>query len=119
MIAETRPETEVLPWAFLQGAKNYYKSANLLKGAMSESGPLSNSPLYLLYSHAAELALKAFLLSKGLTTKQLPRRQGRQKGAELSHNLENLYRKSLASTLDPPLDMGLPFGVVLPLLPSG
>jgi hypothetical protein len=72
------------PKAFLNMARDYADAANELFMIVDarpkiQGYPLS-SPLYLLYSHAAELALKAFLRAKNVPTPK-------------THELAKLYAK--------------------------
>ena len=69
-----KPQQAVYPKAFLNMARDYADAANELfmiaearPKIQGRHLPLS-SPLYLLYSHAAELALKAFLQAKNVPT---------------------------------------------------
>jgi HEPN domain len=77
----------VYPKAFLNMARDYADAANELfmiaearPKIQGRHLPLS-SPLYLLYSHAAELALKAFLQAKNVPTPK-------------THELAKLYEES-------------------------
>src|SRR3972149_6027830 len=68
--------------AFLYMAQEYHFAATTLFSAASRA----ESPLYFLYTHTIELALKAFLRSRGLPA---PRK----------HVLETLCRRSQGSGL--------------------
>jgi hypothetical protein len=81
-----QPQQAAYPMAFLNMARDYADAANELfmiadaRPKIQGQLPLS-SPLYLLYSHAAELVLKAFLQAKGTNTPKI-------------HGLAKLYAQS-------------------------
>ncbi len=81
-----KPQQTVHPKAFLNMARDYADAANELF-MIADARPKIHgwlplrSPLYLLYSHAAELAFKAFLMAKNIP---IPK----------THELANLYAKS-------------------------
>jgi hypothetical protein len=87
-----KPQQPVSAEAFLNMARDYADAANELfmvadarpktRGHMP---PLS-SPLYFLYSHAAESAFKAFLTANGIPIGEIAQR--------LRHNLPKLYERS-------------------------
>jgi hypothetical protein len=84
------PEKEVSPAAFLNGAKRYGEAANLLL-SVSRTAGTSLEPIYMLYFHAAELALKAFLVFKGEKTEAIKRRW--------KHNLEKMHDEAIVRGL--------------------
>ncbi len=83
---------EVAPAAFMNGAKRYVRAADtLLK--LRDSMEDSLDPIYMLYFHASELALKAFLAFQGEKTVVLKNRW--------KHNLEKLLDESVNRGLKP------------------
>ena len=86
------PEKDVLPAAFLNGAKQYCDAADILLSAARET-VTSLDPVYMLYFHAAELALKAFLAFRGEKTKVLK--------TGFRHDLGKLYNQALVRGLAP------------------
>jgi HEPN domain len=82
-----KPQQTVHPKAFLNMARDYADAANELfmiadARPKIQGYPLPlSSPLYLLYSHAAELALKAFLQAKNVRPPK-------------THELAKLYAES-------------------------
>lgn len=95
---------ETAPEAFLNGARGYCEAANTLFDAIStkKQNQLLLDPIYMLYFHATELTLKAFLRHKGLKTEELRKKK-------LGHNLSLLYAKcvemGLASSKKGDLDL--------------
>jgi hypothetical protein len=87
------PENEVSPAAFLNGAKRNGEAANLLLCVSRTSG-IGLDPIYILYFLAAELALKAFLVFKGMKTKELESRLW-------GHRLEKLHDEAILRGLTP------------------
>lgn len=87
-----RPRQAVSAMAFLNMARDYADAANELymvadaRPKIHGHMPLS-SPLYFLYSHAAELALKAFLTANNVPINELTDHKVR-------HNLPKLYDQS-------------------------
>ena len=73
--------SEIEPFAFLNGSRSYCDAANFLMEAKADLRR-SYDPIYMLYFHAAELALKAFLRFKGVSTKEVKK---------LKHHLGKLY----------------------------
>ena len=59
--------------AFLYIARNYCEAANILfdDNSTRRKNQLQLDPIYMLYFHATEVALKAFLRHKGFKTKDL------------------------------------------------
>jgi HEPN domain-containing protein len=84
------PVTEVSATAFFNQAREYMHAANRL---FDETKSNISNPINLLYFHAVELTLKAFLRSRGVTR----RRKGRE------HELKELYDecRGLGLTIDP------------------
>jgi len=105
------PEKEVSPAAFLNGAKRYGEAADLLLSLSGTAG-ISLDPIYMLYFHAAELALKAFLVFKGVKTKDL-------KSRSWGHNLEKMYKEALGLGLAPEAAHSMDIHNVMELLHSG
>ena len=87
-----RPRQAVSAMAFLNMARDYADAANELymvadaRPKIHGHMPLS-SPLYFLYSHAVELALKAFLTANNVPINELTDHKVR-------HNLPKLYDQS-------------------------
>jgi hypothetical protein len=81
-------ENETLPEAFLNFARSYCEAANILLDVNStkEQNQLFLEPIYMLYFHATELALKAFLRHKGFKSKKLRDKK------KFGHNLFKLYK---------------------------
>ena len=77
---------ETMPRAFLNYAREYCEAANILLDAYTTKNRELFNPIYMLYFHATELALKAFLRQKGFKTEDLKRQQ-------LRHNLSALHDK--------------------------
>jgi hypothetical protein len=73
---------EILPLAFANMAVRYEKAASIVHATKDSH---LRDPVYFLYFHAAESALKAFLRSKGNKTEEL-RKQG-------GHQLVRLYEE--------------------------
>lgn len=71
------------PAGFLMDATEFFKAAELL---LNQSSSLS-LPVYFLFSRSIELSLKAFLLSKAMTAKQLSIRP-------YGHNLVKLFEEA-------------------------
>jgi hypothetical protein len=104
------PEKEVTPAAFMNGAKQYRNAGDILLSAR-ESTEAALDPTYMLYFHAAELALKAFLVFRGERTSALK--------SNWKHNLERLHREALLRGLDPEPAESLDLQNVIHLLHSG
>lgn len=105
-----RPQQAVYPMAFLNMARDYADAANELfmiadarPKIQDRHLPLS-SPRYLLYSHAAELALKAFLGAKNIPTFE-------------RHEFAKLYEKSQRAGLV--MNHRFEIGNLMSLLDSG
>jgi hypothetical protein len=73
-----------------------------------ESETILMRPIYWEISHAIELALKAFLLSTGMT-------EGELRGPAVRHNLRELLDRALANDLALPNDV---IGVIQGLSPA-
>lgn len=80
--------------ALLNGARSYLQSADRLRGLSPTVGE-DRDPIYMLYFHATELALKAFLVFKG-------RRVSDMKRKEYGHNVASMLSKCLEAGL--PID---------------
>jgi hypothetical protein len=104
---------ETLPEAFLNGAKGYCEAANLLLDQSSkiEANLLLRDPIYMLYCHATELSLKAFLRHKGLRTASLKTKFG--------HHLAGLHSQCTKVGLVIPKEFALDLVNVTSLLDSG
>ena len=77
--------TQGLP--FFPIAVGYRRSADILESLEKERAPLEYVfPIYFLYSHAAELFLKAFLRLNGMSIAALAKKP-------YGHNLVGLYKK--------------------------
>ncbi|WP_223146702.1 hypothetical protein [Methylomonas albis] len=89
-----KTDSEIHPNAFLNGAIEYCEAGSiLLKAKLEDSENKAKlNPIYMLCSHATELALKAFLRHKNYPTKTLKQNKYR-------HNLVNLYNECRASGL--------------------
>lgn len=84
----------------LDGAQGYYDSLELLSKSPSQA---SVDAIGLLASHSLEIALKAFLLMKGLEEKQLSK--------DIGHNLEAAWIKAVQNGL--PIETEPPYWVKL------
>ncbi|SPJ15459.1 hypothetical protein SBBP2_1590001 [Burkholderiales bacterium] len=84
---------ELLPAVFLGYANSYRAAADILADAKLESPNQAFEPIYMLYFHAAELGLKAFLRNNGFTTAKLRLRLG--------HDLVALHSESIKRGLNP------------------
>jgi hypothetical protein len=84
---------------FLSGESYFYAAEHLEREIREGHRKLrfEHQPVYYLYRHGLELAMKAYLRSQGLTDEQL-------KSKRLRHNLLMLYEESLARKLPLPLD---------------
>ncbi len=80
------PVKEISAEAFLYGSRRYCRAANILIKSENYVGNIDD-PIYILYFHAMELLLKAFLRKKGVATSDLK--------FEYTHNLTRLYDKSI------------------------
>lgn len=78
-------ERETLPGAFLAGARRYILAADTLVAARVDKR-LDVDPIYMLYFHSAELALKAYLAQCGEKTSDLKR--------QWKHNLVKMYEEA-------------------------
>jgi hypothetical protein len=78
---------------FLTG-ESFFQSAQYLRSGVEAAGLRLrfNMPIYYLYSHALELTLKAYLLSKGATSNRLRSR-------DYGHKLKVLWDACLAEGL--------------------
>jgi hypothetical protein len=86
------------PISILLSGESYFEAAERLAAAIGEchlKPGFEIQPVYYLYRHALELAMKAFLRSGGVTVRELA-------GHRLGHNLGRLYNEALAYQL--PLD---------------
>jgi hypothetical protein len=110
VIRQEQTEKEVHCGAFVNGARNYCSAADLLL-RMRQTAAVSLDPIYMLYFHAAELALKGFLRFRGNETDALK--------AGWKHNLEKLHADARASGLDPEPADALDLQNVVHLLYSG
>lgn len=80
-------DPEVNPEAFISGAREFKRAADTLCEAIYANVGRDNcDPAYVLFFHAAELALKGSLTAHGKT--------GRQLRAELGHGLMMLLREA-------------------------
>jgi len=100
---------EILPGIYLSDARRYLLAADALHESETAS-KIGTDPLYLLYYHAAELALKAYLRYAGHTTAQLK---------SMKHNLLALYRDALSAGFKPSAETARSFQRVLALLYAG
>ena len=96
--------------AFLNGATQFCGAADLLVSGL-EPHKLQHDPAYVLYFHATELALKAFLRFSGKTTAELKK--------DWSHDIEGLYGEALAFRLAPHRAIALKLQNVVYLLHAG
>ena len=105
---------ETTPRAFLNISMEYCQAADILLvgGAAKPRVQASLNPVYLLYSHAAETALKAFLRYKGYATGDLRKK-------EVGHKLSVLYLKCREAGLVPPNDLKADLESITQLLDSG
>jgi hypothetical protein len=107
-----KPQQAVPAAAFLNMARHYADAANELfmvadARPKTRGHPLPlSSPLYLLYSHAAELAFKAFLMAKHIPIRKI-------------HELAELYDESRSSGLVIGPRDRFEIGNVVSLLDSG
>ena len=110
MTKQSKPNVkEILPAIYLSDARRYLLAADALLGFQA-SPQIGTDPIYLLYYHAAELALKAFLRFAGHTTAQLK---------SMKHNLLALYRDAISAGLKPDARTAPNFQKVLALLYAG
>lgn len=107
-------ENETLPEAFLNIAREYCEAANILLDVNStkEQNKLLLYPIYMLYFHATELALKAFLRHKGIKTKDLKRKKW-------GHNLFILYSECVKEGIVSSNNFALELRNITNLLDSG
>jgi hypothetical protein len=111
MVSKLNPsEREVSPAAFLSGAKQYGEAANLLL-CVSSTAKISLDPIYMLYFHAAELALKAFLAFKNEKTERLKNKW--------RHNLKKMHDEAISRGLAPEAAHSMEIRNVIELLQSG
>jgi hypothetical protein len=105
-IPSPKPITDVSAMAFFNFAREYHSAANQL----FDSRPSLRNPIYFLYFHTVELALKAFLRSLSIQILGTERR---------SHNLTKLYEecRSLGLTVGPADRFEV--GNIVPLLDAG
>jgi hypothetical protein len=96
--------------AYLNGARDFCLAADKLLGCHNPAES-DGSPIYFLYSHAAELALKSFLTFKGEKTNALKKKWG--------HDLEKLFADAKGRGLSPPTVEVINFGNVISLLKDG
>src|SRR6476660_4779149 len=108
-IRRNRAENELAFEAVLNGAKRFCMAADLLLSTPQAASV--NDPIYVLYFHATELALKAFLRSGGEKTAALKN--------VWKHNLEKLYAEALARGLAPDTATALDLTNVVYLLHAG
>ena len=94
------PVGENTPAGQLGLAREFFAAAR----ASMEFETIRMRPIYREISHAIELALKAFLLSMGMT-------EGELRGPAVRHNLRELLDRALAN------DLALPNDVIAPLAP--
>jgi len=72
-------------------ARSFFLAANKLRGTEEM---LSDVPIYYLYGHAIELALKSFLLYQGYDEKDI---------RKIGHDLKDAWTKATDKSLDKPL----------------
>lgn len=82
------------PIAVFLSGESFFQSAQYLKSGVEAEGVRLrfNMPVYYLYSHAMELTLKAYLLSKGVTSNRLRSR-------DYGHKLQVLWEACLTEGL--------------------
>ncbi|MGO8754499.1 MAG: hypothetical protein ACLQHK_04645 [Gallionellaceae bacterium] len=103
-------DEEILPDAYFNRAKTFCKAGDILFEPLKSTNS-SLDPAYLLYFHAAEMAIKAFLRFQGEKTIDLKN--------NYKHNIEKMYTKALSLGLAPDLTMSTDFLNVINLLYSG
>ena len=82
----SKPHLQASAQAFFTYAEAYASSAKLLADAKIKAGH-AEAPVRMLWFHAIELYLKAFLVVRGLTAEQLKR--------QLGHNFEKLVASAM------------------------
>jgi hypothetical protein len=90
--APRQPESETTFEAHLNTARHYADAANRLV-TIHDTEKLELDPIYMLYFHATELALKAYLVFKGKKAAYLK--------STLKHNLVKICDEAIAEGLAP------------------
>jgi hypothetical protein len=103
-------ESEISFEAFLNGSKQFCRAADSLLG-LRRSKDDSLDPVYLLYFHSTELALKAFMRFRGKKTSELK--------TDWRHNLEKLHADAIVCGLAPEPADAFELSNVVNLLHSG
>jgi hypothetical protein len=107
MMSDLSTPFEVHPHAFLMGAMQFRRAADMVyfrEPAKEWIAPVQ-SPVYVLYAHVIELALKGFLRSAGVPTKKLATKA-------FGHDVAALYKRALELGLTPPADLAPHFSAV-------
>jgi hypothetical protein len=86
-------DSQDLALAFWRRSKEFFEAANLVAEA---AGDRVSIPAYYLWGHSIELSLKVFLISHGVSLREL-------KSKNLGHNLTALWRKAVSLGLEPGL----------------
>ena len=95
---------DVHPMLFHLGAVRFMQAADelyALEHSREWIGPVQ-TPIYVLYAHAIELALKAFLRKSGIATEELGQHP-------FKHNVAALYKRAVELGLDPPAELARHF----------
>jgi len=106
-----RSINEIHPILFQDGAARFLRAADEMYAFEHSKEWIGTvqEPVYVLYAHAIELALKAFLRMKNVSTSELAKKP-------LAHDLLALYQRAVQLKLDPLPDVAKHFEVVLPLM---
>src|SRR5688572_15835808 len=83
-------DSQNLALAFWRRSKEFLEAANLVAEAAGERVSI---PAYYLWAHSIELSLKVFLISQGVSLRELKSRQ-------LGHNLMALWQRGVSLGLE-------------------
>jgi len=83
-------DSQNLAFAFWHRSKEFFEAANLVAEAAGDRVPI---PAYYLWAHSIELSLKVFLISQGVSIREL-------KSRKLGHSLMALWQKAVSLGLE-------------------
>jgi hypothetical protein len=90
----------------LRFSKEFFEAASQLRGAEET---LSPTPVYYLYAHSIELAMKAYLVTEGYSEQQLHK---------IGHDLKKTWDKSkalnISNHLNNPMEIEKTIGIISP-----
>lgn len=98
------------PEAFINIARSYCESANILYEKRKSEDLLKLMPIYMLYFHSVEIILKAFLIMKGFDIKKLKK---------IGHKLNRLYKRCNEEGLKLSQEFSVSLNNITSLLDSG